>query len=320
MKTFAWYCYGLKCKIVMILHYKLLKRPVKWKRWAGKKLLNPSECNKTISDAIRSGEPFMAARFGFTEMGSVLALEKKRVTGENNEQEIQQFRENIHVLSGMFSNDTEGFEKFSNLYLKAAGKCDLFGVWLSENVKEEYLLKTYCYNAKYTKAENLEPYYCENEPWSKALAGKRVLVIHPFADSIEEQYKNRCKLWKNPDILPEFELETIKAVQTLCNSKDERFPTWFDALQYMEEQIATKDFDVAIIGCGAYGLPLAAYVKSIGKQAIHLGGAVQVMFGIRGKRWEDIPFFQEQMNEYWKRPSEDEKPKEASSVEEGCYW
>ena len=32
---------------------------------------------------------------------------------------------------------------------------------------------------------------------------------------------------------------------------------------YMKNEIAAKDFDIALIGCGAYGMPLAAYVKSL---------------------------------------------------------
>ena len=50
------------------------------------------------------------------------------------------------------------------------------------------------------------------------------------------------------------------------------------------------DFDVAIIGCGAYGFPLAAKLKQAGKQAIHLAGATQLLFGIKGKRWEEYQF------------------------------
>ena len=43
----------------------------------------------------------------------------------------------------------------------------------------------------------------------------------------------------------------------------------------MEDGIAEIDFEVALIGCGAYGLPLAAHVKRLGKKAVHLGGATQ---------------------------------------------
>ncbi|WP_274095727.1 hypothetical protein [Riemerella anatipestifer] len=41
--------------------------------------------------------------------------------------------------------------------------------------------------------------------------------------------------------------------------------TWFDALEDMKNKIDLVDFDVAIIGCGAYGLPLASYIKNKGK-------------------------------------------------------
>ena len=80
------------------------------------------------------------------------------------------------------------------------------------------------------------------------------------------------------------------------------------------------DFDIAIVGCGAYGLPLAAKIKEIGKQAIHLAGATQILFGIRGARWDVRPEMQKYFNEYWIRPSDSERPKDAQSVEGACYW
>lgn len=38
------------------------------------------------------------------------------------------------------------------------------------------------------------------------------------------------------------------------------------------------DFDVAIIGCEAYGFPLAARLKRAGKIVVHMGGATQILF------------------------------------------
>ena len=79
------------------------------------------------------------------------------------------------------------------------------------------------------------------------------------------------------------------------------------------------DFDIAIIGCGAYGFHLAAHVKRIGKKAVHLGGATQALFGIIGKRWENnkVSFY---INENWIRPLLEEIPENANTVEGGCYW
>jgi phytoene dehydrogenase-like protein len=85
-------------------------------------------------------------------------------------------------------------------------------------------------------------------------------------------------------------------------------------------QINALDFDVAIIGAGAYGLPLAAHIKRLGKKAIQLGGATQILFGIRGRRWDRMPFFQGLYNEHWVRPLPEETPLNFQSVEDGCYW
>ena len=84
----------------------------------------------------------------------------------------------------------------------------------------------------------------------------------------------------------------------------------------MECEIDKADFDVALIGCGAYGFPLAAHCKRIGKQGIHIGGSLQLYFGIKGKRWDNHGLY----NEFWVSPDESEQPKNLSRVEGGCYW
>ena len=90
----------------------------------------------------------------------------------------------------------------------------------------------------------------------------------------------------------------------------------------MQDRISAQQFDVAIVGAGAYGLPLAAFAKSLGKHAIHLGGVTQVFFGIKGRRWETE--YKDSLgaiiNEYWVRPLPEEKPEKAEMVEDGCYW
>ena len=53
----------------------------------------------------------------------------------------------------------------------------------------------------------------------------------------------------------------------------------------MIKEIQMQEFDLCLIGCGAYGLPLAAAVKKMGKQAIHIGGSLQLLFKIKGKCW-----------------------------------
>lgn len=90
------------------------------------------------------------------------------------------------------------------------------------------------------------------------------------------------------------------------------------------------DYDIALIGCGAYGFPLAAHAKRMGKQAVHLGGALQLLFGIKGHRWETMEYgtdilprggmYMEMFNEHWVRPTVAETPRTAQKVENACYW
>ena len=121
-------------------------------------------------------------------------------------------------------------------------------------------------------------------------------------------------------VLPQFKsLETIKAVQTIAGN-DSQFSDWFGALDFMKAEIDKKDFDIAIIGCGAYGFPLAAHVKRMGKKAIHLGGPTQMLFGIKGKRWIENDKFGTIINDYFVLPSDEDKIMNAAKVEKGCYW
>ena len=105
------------------------------------------------------------------------------------------------------------------------------------------------------------------------------------------------------------------------NGTNTGFKNWFEALDSMKTKMDQIDYEVAIIGCGAYGMHLAAHAKRKGKIAIQLAGWTQMLFGVFGERWiKDQPQYSRFINEYWIRPRESEKPKGAESVEGGCYW
>ena len=166
-----------------------------------------------------------------------------------------------------------------------------------------------------------KPYRCESSQGYKQ-KDKKLLVIHPFSESIKYQYKNnREYLFNNKDVLPEFQLITLKSVQSIAGTKTD-FNTWFEAYEYMCNKIKEIEFDIALIGAGAYGLPLAKYVKDIGKKAIHLGGVTQILFGIKGKRWEEVykDSTSKIFNDKWIKPFESEKPENYKLIENGCYW
>lgn len=305
--------YYLKYTVRRKLREKYQEADWLYRHYANKPYWDMDALNRNVAELIRSGEPFMMGRFGSTELFNMRVDEFHQTNKQ--QKACQQFR----AFSGFFPEDVSLLPRFNQLMKEACQEVDVLGVW--QQFCEDYYIRTYCKNLKATtKLISLEPWR-SSSPWSAALAGKRVLVVHPFEDSIRQQYANREKLFANPDLLPEFELLTLKAVQTSGNALDSRFSTWFDALQWMCDECDKLDFDIALLGCGAYGFPLAAHIKRSGKQAIHLGGCLQIFFGLKGKRWDELdPDVVAMYNEYWNYPMVTEIPAGSNSVEGGTYW
>ncbi len=291
---------------------KIHKKPV----YDNQKYLDDLHANRMIAGQILAGRPFMAGRFGSGEMR---AFRRTLEVGWGWKKEIpEETMDSLCVNAGFFPRDKEKVMAFGRLMEKACRQVDLIGVW-EGLLMEGYVYDTFLPEAYRCFLGGLEPFFC-GEPWTAALAGKKVLVIHPFEESIKRQYAKRERLFADRNILPEFELKTQKAVQTIAGQPDPRFADWFEALDYMADSALRTEFDVAVIGCGAYGFPLAARLKAAGKQAIHMGGAAQLLFGIRGQRWDAREDYQRIMNENWSRPLAEEKPQGAARVENNCYW
>jgi hypothetical protein len=290
--------------------------------------------SQIIYDTLMFDAPCMIARFGSTELITIVNYLGVKYPEKNILKYIKGksfawwwskgIMEQMQRWSGFFPPTPDKIEQFCEMMLEDMKEVDVLGSWIQEEQYFSEKIKT----SQKVSLILLEPYISAN-PWSRCLKGKKVLVVHPFALLIEEQYEKRKLLFKNPDVLPDFELQTITAVQSL-GGEDNGFQDWFEALEYMKDEIDKKDYDICLIGCGAYGFPLAAHVKYSGKKAVHLGGALQLLFGIKGNRWEDPGYalkwnlpqdtYLSIFNEYWVKPSGNFKPLAANKVENACYW
>lgn len=273
------------------------------------------EGNEILKNAITSGKPSLIARYGETELRTVYYVKEEPYKLNK----LRRASYDICNNAGFFPRRLGTINRFANIYLQAAGQIDYLARFMWDY--EDYIMTKYSASIKGSfKARILDMTHLESN-WVDSLEGKKVLIISPFASSIVKQYEKRDKLFVGDNkSLPVFELKVIKAVQSIGGKGVEGYKTWFEALQYMENLIKKEDFEVALLGCGSYGLPLAAYVKQLGKTAIYMGGCLQLMFGIMGNRWEKFPDVMRYYNEFWTRPSEDEMPKRYKNVENGCYW
>ncbi|MDR3651538.1 MAG: hypothetical protein P4L34_01050 [Paludibacter sp.] len=295
---------------------------------------DPDIASNIIYEALIDDKPRMIARFGSVEMSCLINyVGVKKNTPKYIDyiigDELPWWWEtpiinHMNVNAGFFPPKIEKIEKFCELMLQDIQQIDVLGSWL----EQEVIFKDELEKTQKVHLRLLEPFWSEN-PWTRALEGRKILVVHPFENEIKEQYKRKDLIFKR-NILPDFELKTVKAVMSFANEKT-KFVDWFEALNYMKAEIDSVDYDICLIGAGAYGFSLAAHVKKMGKKSIHMGGSLQLLFGIRGKRWEDpnygtkkwgIPYgsYSSLMNEYWIRPGDTAKPADSSKVEGSCYW
>ena len=301
-----------------------------------KRCIDPDKASDIIYKHLSSDTPCMIARYGGSELYSVtnyLGVQK----GWNGALDficakqdpywwIAKRLRNLSNNAGFFPIEEWSLKRYSELLLSDTNDLDV----LASFCRGEHIIKERIKHLPAISLFLLEPWF-STQPWTRCLEGKNVLVVHPYSELINSQYNNhREKLFTNPMILPKFNLRTVKAVQSIGGRSDE-FGTWFDALDYMKSEIDKINYDICIIGCGAYGFHLAAHVKRTGKKAIHLGGVTQMLFGIKGNRWEDpdycipelgIPkgYYIKMFNEYWVKPGDIYRPKNADSVEGACYW
>jgi hypothetical protein len=278
-------------------------------------VLAREEANSAIARMLALGQPAGLGKIGNTELRVIMRWLAQ------GEQDMARFlpglREEAFVGAGIFPASDAGMVEFCHLWLDALRSLDLLAVWY--NAGEAMLADRFCPQALYVREEDYYPYLHE-QPWSRHLAGRRVLVVTPFADTVRQQFSRRALIWdKLPAVLPDCTLDVL-AVPFSPALVPAAEPTWTERLRRMAGGMEERSFDIAIIGAGALSLPLVAKAKAMGRVGIHLGGATQMLFGIRGRRFDADPRTAALMNPYWSRPLPQETPAAAGLVENAAYW
>lgn len=211
--------------------------------------------------------------------------------------------------AGMWTNNESGVLQFGQIYYKAANKVDYLGSWRVEEI---------CLRTQKVPLFNLEPYF-NSMPWTLSLGNSRILVVHPFIASINHQLSvGLNKIHHKAYFHPDARFKTYKAFQGI-GIGEVNF-SWFEKLDEMVKEIKAIEYDVVLIACGAFGLPLGAALKDEGKIVIHMGGSLQLLFGVKGKRWENDIRFKDIITNRFISPLPQDIPNNFEKVEEGCYW
>ena len=281
-----------------------------------------SESNDELISLINKKQPFVCGRLGRSEVGGAIHQTIKEVFPFYHipQQSIQYLNNN----SGMFSVNYRGRHFFKKLLEKSVRHCDAVCYYGEKNFAyENYFVHK---NAKpHTKLLDPNVLFVNrvmelNKPWTQYLEGKKILVISTFAVQIERQYEIIDKIFNKKNPLPEFTLKTYIPVVSFGGEQCE-YASWKDALMAMFEEIKQIDFDIALLSCGSYGMPLSYLIKTkMKRSALYMGGAIQRMFGIKCKRDIDSGLEKTLYNRYWEDADDSLRPKDYMTVDNGDYW
>lgn len=270
--------------------------------------------NDYLRDCLATNRPLAAGKIGEVELGALL---HRMSRAQATVVDWGRHTDRLYLNAGVFPPTAEAISRFCDAYGRSLRDLDVLAVWF--RFGENRVRKVYAPEARAVQLRALEPYFYA-QPWSAALADKRVLVITPFADTVRAQYARREHIWpNNPAVLPKFHLDTLRCPLSAALTAP-RFADWTEALEAMQAEMSRREFDVVLVGAGAWGLPLVAHAKRLGRSGLHLGGSTQILFGIRGARWDMNPAFQSFFNDAWVRPEASDRPENFLKIENGCYW
>jgi hypothetical protein len=293
-------------------------------------ILDLEKSNQYIINLIESHthEPFIISRMG---IGSETYITYEyKVENKINMYNLQTLSNN----TGIYNVNPETILLYIQLYDEAIKNSKALATYPTCIVKEQtYFVNTY--NLTQIHSRSLEPFYAclENiKPWTHSLYGKKVLIINPFIESMKTQLANHFQIFKDPSkkiFLDNQDFIFYKSYQTSAGNHIHK--NWLETFTIMCNDIKKLDnelhFDIALLGCGGYGLPLCNFIKTkLNKSAIYIGGGLQLLFGIMGHRWENRDDWKQIMKENQEpnnrfiRPSGDEIIKNKNAIENGCYW
>lgn len=150
---------------------------------------------KAIVYLLESDKPCMISRFGSTELQTLCYIKFYPFSRLLKKRTFY----NIQYASGFFPVTHMNLKRFYQLYKEDVRDLDLLVSWRIE----ELLIRDWLRKKEYVRKTTLDEFYSHEHPWTYALKGKKILVVHPFSETIEKQYcANREKLFDNIEILP----------------------------------------------------------------------------------------------------------------------
>jgi hypothetical protein len=280
-----------------------------------------------MQQAVAKKEGFSLCKGGATEFSALFWSRFLRNPMKMSDQ--------LRRHSGIFPSTASVIEDWLNIYERTCFDSDVLAPTFY-TLQTLMLLKLRCpktvglTSMQRTQPAGTDPRFIESEIeksfcYTKLLRGQRVLIVNPIASLLagranEATYKNvwadNAQWWRPESVQG---LDIGSAIDGKV--RDEFNNTQRLLQRYIEQLYELREtFDVALIGAGGYAIPMADEIKRMGKIAVVLGGHLQVVFGVLGRRWLDDPAWKAVINEHWIESPADLRPSDYRTTENGAYW
>jgi len=225
----------------------------------------------------------------------------------NNDKCYESHMENVSNYNGYFDKETDLVKRKINFleYLKSlliAYKNSSSIMTACNEIKrnliepQRNIFNKYICRKKplidYLYVESVYPFLEDFKIFAKE---KKILVISPFSDTIQYQFKHKDYLINNY-IYPDFILLTYDTPVTYNDKYDKlsfiNTDNWLEQSKLMTKEISEIDFDIALLSCASYSEYLGNFINlDMGKKAIYIGGIMNILFNIKGGRYTESQFY-----------------------------
>lgn len=275
--------------------------------------------NLYIKEIIQDNKPFFIGRIAGCELQVAHKCYSKNLSDLIYDLKELENNAGIKIMTNESLNIY--VEKLINAYDNSTviAEWDQNGEVFGHTGKGQQFIQSRTPNTPKIDAIALEPYYFKDS-WMSALKAKKILIIHPFVKTISNQVNNLATLFPNRSWFEDCTFQVIAPPLTLAGNHQNR--DWQEHYQeFLEKLNNISDFDIALVAAGGYGMLIANYIyKEMNKSVMYIGGALQIFFGIIGKRWFENKDILKLVNDDWIRPDKLDKPLNYTNVEKGCYW
>ncbi len=280
-----------------------------------------------IEQMILKRQKFFLGRLGSVE-AELLYRQLQFDSGIRDLKEFKKsgirMRKEAWISAGIWPPSSKQIRLFNSAYIEALGNVTTIASWGATSLKfEEEILNRFCSNIPRIPLGSLDPVLVgasNGKAWTLALDGMNILIISSFAKEIIQQYR-KVPL-HSEIILPKFNLRTLKPPQTNGITLSQN--NWTNNLKSfnitIKREIELHHIDVVLVAAGSYGMPISNSIFQNGTSVIYIGGALQLIFGIWGSRWEHSVEVNKMANKNWIWPSKTTKPRGAFLIEKSCYW